>query len=406
MTKPIAPQTYNQVSYRDRLKLLTGAAGLAALSACGGGSGASTPTPPPSGGTPVAPTPPAPAAPAAPVEGLLRDSYRNNFVVGAAVSTSQVATGSEDADILAKQFGSITAENVMKPEALAPTEGNYTFEDADNLVAFAEANNLQVRGHTLLWHRATPDYFFEGTREEVKARLQKYVTDVVTHFKGKIYAWDVVNEVVSDDDGPTAPYRDSNWYQAAGGADYIDWAFEAARAADPDVQLFINDYSTELAGKRGRLVSVVEDLIARGIPLDGVGHQAHIQQSTAAADVLAALDTFTDMFAGLENHITELDISVYNDPGSCFENGVGCQASIGNTFSDARARDQATRYRELFTGFAARSNLTSVTLWGITDDESWLNNYPVNRPNYPLLYDADRNPKPAFFAITDPNYVI
>jgi len=118
--------------------------------------------------------------------------------------------------------------------------------------------------------------------------LQKYVTDVVTHFKGKIYAWDVVNEVVSDDDGPTAPYRDSNWYQAAGGADYIDWAFEAARAADPDVQLFINDYSTELAGKRGRLVSVVED----------------------------------------------------------------------------------------------------------------------HRPNYPLLYDADRNPKPAFFAITDPNYVI
>jgi len=400
MTKSTQPQ----FSYRDRLKLLSGAAGLAALTACGGGS-SSSPTPPPSGGTPP-PTPPAPPVSTTPVDGLLRDTFRNNFVVGAAIGTSQISEGSDDADILSKQFNSITAENLMKPDALAPTEGNYTFEAADALIAFAEANNIQVRGHTLLWYRATPDYFFEGTREEIKARLQKYITDVVTHFKGRVYAWDVVNEPISDDDGPTAPYRDSNWFQAAGGPDYIDWAFEAARAADPDVKLFINDYNTELAGKRARLVTVVEDLVARGIPLDGVGHQAHIQQSTTAADVFAGLDVFTDMFAGLENHITELDISVYNDPGSCFENATGCQPSVGNTLPTARAREQATRYRELFNGFAARSNLTSVTLWGLTDDASWLNSFPVERPNYPLIYNSERETKPAFLAITDPNYVI
>lgn len=388
-------------SYRDRLKLLTGAAALG-LAGCGGGS-ASRPT---STTPPTPPIPPTPPTTTTPVDGLLRDTYRNNFVVGAAIGTSQTTSGSEDADILAKQFSSITAENLMKPEALAPTEGTYTFEAADALIDFAQANGLAVRGHTLLWHRATPDYFFQGTQDEVKARLQKYITDVVTHFKGKIYAWDVVNEVITDDDGAAVPYRDSNWYQAAGGPQYIDWAFEAARAADPDVKLFINDYNTELAGKRGRLVTVVEDLIARGVPLDGVGHQAHIQQSTTAADVLAGLDAFTNMFAGLENHITELDISVYSDSGSCFENAVGCQPSIGNVLPDAAARDQAARYRELFTGFSTRSNLTSVTLWGITDDASWLNFYPVDRPNYPLLYDADRNPKPAFLAITDPNYVI
>lgn len=400
--KPVSPQ----ISYRNRLKLLAGAASFAlagqALSACGGGSSSSPPlvsnTSPP-----VVPTPPVSTTPA---DGLLRDTFRNNFAVGAAIGTSQVATGTEDADILAKQFSSITAENLMKPEALSPTEGTYTFEAADALIDFAQANNLQVRGHALLWHRATPDYFFEGTPDEVKARLQKYVTDVVTHFKGKVLAWDVVNEVVSDSDGGTAPYRDSNWYQAAGGPDYIDWAFEAARAADPDVKLFINDYNTELAGKRGRLVTVVQDLIARGIPLDGVGHQAHIQQSTPSADVFAGLDAFTDMFAGLENHITELDISVYSDPGSCFANAAGCQASVGSTLPDARAREQATKYRELFTGFAARSNLTSVTFWGLTDDASWLNNYPLSRPNYPLIYDASRNVKPAYLAITDPNYVI
>ncbi len=393
------------VSYRDRLKLLTGAAGLAMFSACGGGSSSSTP--PPSGGTP--PPPPVPPTPPptteTPVDGLLRDTFRNNFVVGAAVGPAQIGS-TDDSDVLAKQFSSLTAENVMKPEALAPTEGNYTFEEADALVSFAQTNGLQVRGHTLLWHRATPAYFFEGTRDEIKARLQKYITDVVTHFRGKIYAWDVVNEVISDDDGSTAPYRDSNWFQAAGGPDYIDWAFEAARAADPDVKLFINDYNTELAGKRARLVSVVEDLIARGIPLDGVGHQAHIQQSTSAADVLAGLDAFTNMFAGLENHITELDISIYSDPVECFNGGTNCQASVGNTLPEARAREQATKYRALFDGFVTRSNLTSVTLWGLKDSDSWLNAFPVNRPNYPLLYDADLNTKRAFLAITDPSYVI
>jgi len=153
---PKLPQT--QFSYRDRLKLLTGAAGLAALTACGGGSSAS-PTPPPSGGTPP-PAPPTPPTSTTPADGILRDTFRNNFVVGAAIGTSQIAENSEDADILSKQFSSITAENLMKPEALAPTEGTYTFEAADALIDFAEANNIQVRGHTLLWHRATPDYFF------------------------------------------------------------------------------------------------------------------------------------------------------------------------------------------------------------------------------------------------------
>jgi len=136
MTKSTQPQ----FSYRDRLKLLSGAAGLAALTACGGGS-SSSPTPPPSGGTPP-PTPPAPPVSTTPVDGLLRDTFRNNFVVGAAIGTSQISEGSDDADILSKQFNSITAENLMKPDALAPTEGNYTFEAADALIAFADTKPI------------------------------------------------------------------------------------------------------------------------------------------------------------------------------------------------------------------------------------------------------------------------
>ena len=383
-----------KISARSRLKLLAGAAALT-LGACGGGS---------SSPTPVAVTPPPPPA----ANGLFKDTFKDNFVVGAAIGAAQISAGSDDADILASQFSSITAENLMKPNALAPTEGNYTFDEADALVTFAEANGISVRGHALLWHRATPDYFFEGTPAEVKARLQKYVTDVVTHFKGKIYAWDVVNEAVTDDgSASTAPYRNSNWYQAAGNSkDYIDWAFEAARAADPDVLLFLNDYNTELPGKRSRLLTVVKDLIDRGIPIDGVGHQHHLQMSSDFNEALKAIDDVDSMFTGLINHITELDISVYSDPGECFSSSTNCAPSVGSSLPDDVARDQAQKYRDLFNGFAARPSVTSVSLWGLTDDASWLNSYPVNRPNFPLLYDADRNIKTAFQAITDPDFVI
>ena len=392
---------------RSRLKLLAGAAALA-LGACGGG-GSPTPvsvSPPPS--PPVSPPPPPPPPPVSytPPEGAFKNSFQNKFVVGAAIGTAQIADGAADAAILQSQFNSITAENVMKPEALAPTEGNYTFGDADALLAFAEANNIQLRGHTLLWHRATPDYFFQGTPAQVRARLEAYVTAVVTHFKGKVYAWDVVNEVVSDDDGATAPYRNSNWYQAAGGPEYIDWAFQAARAADPDALLFINDYNTELSGKRARVLQVTQDLQDRGIPIDGVGHQMHIQAATPAADVLAAIDAVDNQFMGLENHITELDISIYNDPGSCFNNQTGCAADYGNNIPQAAIDDQATKYRALYNGFAERPSVTSVTTWGVSDAQSWLNGYPVSRTNAPLLYDRDRNAKKALQAIIEPDFVI
>jgi endo-1,4-beta-xylanase len=341
-----------------------------------------------------------------PPTGIFRDTFRTNFVVGAAVEPRHIAAGSADAEILKDQFNAITAENVMKPRGLAPTENTYTFEAADTLLAFAEANNMGLRGHTLLWHRATPDYFFQGTRDEIKTRLQKYVTDVVTHFKGRIYAWDVVNEVISDDNGPTAPYRNSNWYQAVGGPEYIDWAFEAARQADPDVLLFINDYNTELPGKRARLLQVVKDLQDRGIPIDGVGHQMHIQAATSTADVFAAIDDVDTQFMGLINHVTELDISIYNDPGSCFENQSNCAPDYGGNVPQAVIDDQAQKYRELYAGFAARSSVTSVLVWGVSDAESWLNYYPVDRRNAPLLFDRDRSAKKALRAIVDPDFEI
>jgi endo-1,4-beta-xylanase len=295
----------------------------------------------------------------------------------------------------------------MKANIIAPTQGAYDWSAPDALVDYAQANNLRIRGHALLWHESTPDWFLAGTPEQVKARLQTYITDVMTRYRGKIYAWDVVNEVITDDDFAEGPYRRSNWWDASGGnADYIDWAFEAARAADPDCQLFINDYATEQAGKLGRYVEVINDLTSRNIPLDGVGHQFHLNVDTLSANVLRALDRVDAQFLGLDQHVTELDISLYNDPGSCWETETNCDADYAGNVPDSITRVQAQLFRDVFNGFAARPSVTSVSTWGISDPQSWLNTLPTRRTNAPLLWDNLRLAKPALRAILDPNYVI
>lgn len=244
-----------------------------------------------------------------------------------------------------------------------------------------------------------------GTPAEVKVKLQTYITEVVTRYRGKIYAWDVVNEVVTDDSALGDPYRRSNWWAASGGnADYIDWAFEAARAADPDCKLYINDYGTEFTGKLGRLIEVVRDLKARNIPVDGVGHQMHINVTTNADQVFTAVDDVDAEFLGLEQHITELDVSVYADPASCFSDQTGCQANYASGIPDTVITDQALLYRAIFDGLATRPSVNSVTLWGVSDAATWLSEYPVPRVNAPLLWDENRDAKPALQAILDASF--
>lgn len=319
--------------------------------------------------------------------------------------TSQTITH----DLLLKHASSLTAESVMKPDPIGVSEDVYDFTQADALIAFAQANGIAVRGHCLVWHRTAPAWFFAGDQSDaaaykalVRQRLETYVTDVVTHFKGKVYCWDVVNEVVSDD--ASGDYRPSQWYQALG-PDYIEYAFRAARAADPGAQLFINDYSTEYADKRGRLLNIVQDLLNKGVPVDGVGHQLHISiTSTTATAVAAAL---SDVEAkGLVNHVTELDVSIYADPASCSVSGTGCAAQIdpgSQAYNDA-LRAQALLYRSLYDLFATHASVEAVTTWGVADNHTWLDTTPVTRTNYPLLFDVSGNPKSAFWAVADPGF--
>lgn len=381
---------------RDRLRLLA-AFGAVSLGACGGGGGGETTTP----FLPPPPPPPPPNSTA-----ILKNVLSGAFDIGAAVQTAQITGGEIDQTLAETHFSSFTSEYEMKADIIAPTQGNYNFGPADTLLSFAQANGARLRGHALVWYRTTPDYFTTGPASNVRDTLETYIATVAGRFAGQIGAWDVVNEVISDSANQT--YRQDNWFQAAG-PDYIDWAFQAARAADPTAKLFINDYNTELSGKRSRLITVIRDLLDRGVPIDGVGHQCHLQLGTSADQVLAAIDEIDALGAGLEQHVTELDISIYNDPGECFSSGVNCQTGYGTAARDVPDQvyqEQAQLYRDLFDGFKARDSVTSVSLWGIRDSQSWLNNFPVSRSNYPLLFDPDGDPKTAFLAVSDPDYII
>ena len=222
--------------------------------------------------------------------------------------------------------------------------------------------------------------------------------------------WDVVNEVISVDlyngNNGVGPDRRSAWFDAVGNADYIDWAFLAARAADPDALLFINEYETEHPLKQAWLIEVLQRLQSRNIPIDGVGHQMHLQPNTVISEALGAIDAIDNQFMGLVNHVTELDLSAYQNPGSCWESGTNCEPDIGPVPPPELLATQATIMRELFNGLRARSSVTSVTTWGVIDSDNWLNTVPVERYNYPLLFDRAGEAKPALYAIIDETYEI
>lgn len=318
----------------------------------------------------------------------LREIYQDYFEIGAAVSIAGWSSKTFDRhrELIKHQFSSLTAENEMKPEALQPGPGNFRFTDADRMVDFAVEQGMKVRGHTLVWHAQTGDWFFrdgknqliyekdvitEADRQLVIDRLENHIEVVMEHFGDKVYAWDVVNEAVSDGGG--AIHRpDSPWFQILGD-DFMKIAFTKAHEVNPNVKLFYNDYNPEMAYKRGRTIKMLEDLLADGVPVHGIGIQGHWSvDGTTIKEIEQAIRMYADL--GLEIHITEMDVGMEG-------------------FTEEQ---QAERYRELFQLFKKHSDvITSVTIWGITDDASW------RRDENPLLFDGNGEPKPAFWALVD-----
>ncbi len=363
-----------------------------ALTGCGGG------------GSPSATAAPAPAPAPTPTPAALDPSigaaFAGRMPFGAAVTPEQLRDATLGA-FIKHHFRVLVAENVMKPQMISPvSEGNYTFGPADEVVNFGIANGMKVRGHTLLWHNQMSPWILRDGAAEVSrtvliARLERYIADVVGHFKGRVFAWDVVNEAFQFDEGAGVTtdangMRLSDWRRIIG-PEYIEIAFRAAAKADPDALLFYNDYETQNAKKVAAIVAMVKDFKARGVKIDGVGHQMHSARTWPnVSDVSASIDAYAA--TGVTQHITEMDIAL-NDQ----IDGTAVKAATTELLAA-----QAERYRALMTLFMAkRDKVTATLVWGISDAYTWLTSWPVNRFEAPLLFDTALKAKPAYTAVMD-----
>ncbi|HMP82496.1 MAG TPA: endo-1,4-beta-xylanase [Verrucomicrobiota bacterium] len=381
----------------------------------------------------------------------LKDAYKDYFYVGVAINRT-IATGTAvqannvnrtleqvegDIAVTKEQFNQIAPENDLKWQLIHPREGadGYDFGPADAFVDFGLTNNMYIIGHTLVWHAQTPNWVFAGTnpapvitntpsaemtttnisgstnapgrrrfgggfprgytgprasREELLERMRDHIHTVVGRYKGKIKAWDVVNEAIAD--GGTNVLRNSLWLEIIG-PDFIAKAFEYAHEADPEAILRYNDYGLENPGKRAKLITLIKQLQEQGVPVHAIGSQAHVNISTSFETMDRALAEMAEL--GLPIHITELDVNAATGGQRATGADITANASAtaGGLVEDA-SRRQAETYAAMFRAFLKhKDSVKMVTLWGVNDGVSWRAN------GRPLLFDGNNQPKPAFDAV-------
>lgn len=342
---------------------------------------------------------------------VLKDAYKDSFLIGAALNPSQFGEeNTVEATLVKNQFNSITPENVLKWENVHPEPGRYDFTESDRFVAFGERHGMFIVGHTLVWHAQTPDWVFQDAagkplnRDALLARMREHIFTVVGRYKGRIKGWDVVNEAIEED----GSLRKSPWRKIIG-EDFIVKAFQFAHEADPDAELYYNDYGLESSKKRAGAVKLVKKLQAKGIKITGVGVQGHYQvasDSPSAAEFSSTISDFAKL--GMKVMITELDVDVLPSAWAALNADVNLRKKGGKEFDPftkglpAEVQEKlAARYAELFGVLLKhRDAVTRVTFWGVTDGNSWLNDWPIEgRTSYPLLFDRAGKPKPAFHSV-------
>lgn len=367
----------------------------------------------------------------------LKEAYAGKFLIGTA-SDLRGLSPAEFANVKS-QYDIVTPENCMKPQPIHPAEGRYSFNTTDAMVEWCKQNGLKVWGHTLLWHSQTSPWFFQAVNREVSEgeygsrsrvnpnpnpnpnpgaprpskaevwrnsiqgemasrevaleRLEKHIKTVVGRYKGSIIGWDVINESIADGGkGTTENLRDFSWYEVVG-SDVIALAFKWAHEADPDAQLYYNDYNIEQGavenkGKHSSSMLLLKSLIAEKVPITGVGIQGHWHLNTNLADVEKAIENYASL--GLRVSITELDVTAIGD------NSGALSVNQGEKGSNKDYEKQAEVYRKLFEIFLRHADVIDrVTFWGISDVRSWRTGQDA------LLFDGQLNPKPAFKAIVD-----
>ncbi len=332
----------------------------------------------------------------------LGEATKGEFLFGVAVNMQQVkGVKPIETELIAKEFSAIVPENCMKPQPIHPEENRYNWDDADKLVAFGERNKQTVTGHCLIWHSQVGRWMFtdsEGKNvspEVLKERMRQHITTVVGRYKGRIKGWDVVNEAFEDN----GTYRNSKFYQILG-KDFIKYAFQFAHEADPNAELYYNDYNVETPAKCDAIIELVKELRADGCRIDAVGSQAHMHMNTPTLEATeASFKKLKD--AGVHILITEWDISILPSP---YEG-----ANISENFSYSKEMDPYReaipdsvqqkwnkRMLDMFELFLKYDDVVDrVTIWGLNDNTTWLNNFPIRgRKDYPMLFDRNNQRKP------------
>jgi endo-1,4-beta-xylanase len=339
----------------------------------------------------------------------LKDAFKNDFLIGAALNEAVFAGQNTNAAALVEaQFNTISPDNALKWQSVHPEPGRYHFGPADQYVEFGLKNHMFIIGHNLIWHQQTPRWVFQDDkgnpvdRDTLLQRMSNHIATVVGRYQGKIGGWDVANEALNED----GTLRESPWKKIIG-EDYLLKAYQFAHEADPRAELYYNDYSLENAPKRDGAIALIKNLQAQGVPIAGVGLQGHYKMDWPSPEQLAeTIEAFSRL--GVKLMITELDMDVLpaatGSQAAEVSMNFKLQAKLNpytNGLPDAVQQELAKRYADLFTVFVKHHDSVSrVTFWGVTDGDSWLNGWPVRgRTAYPLLFNRDGKPKPAFNAV-------
>ncbi len=340
----------------------------------------------------------------------LRDAFQDKFLIGTAINMWQVRQGGEKMHNLIKnQYSAIVAENCMKAEAVQPIENIFNFKDADDLIEFAQKNGQVVTGHCLIWHSQTPTWFFTNDkgvqvdRVTMIDRMRKHIYTVVGHFKGKVKGWDVVNEAIEQD----GSLRRSNFYNIIG-EDYIRLAFQFAHEADPEAELYYNDYSMDNPAKREATIRLVRDLKKHGLRIDAIGMQSHLGLDTNLKQYEQSIEAYAK--EGVKVMATELEVSVLPWPTDQqtaeISTNFAYQEKLNPFKNGISAEMQAKQDKfmvKLFNIYKKHSkDITRITFWGVSDGDSWKNDFPIKgRTDYPLPFGRDLEAKPWVKMIID-----
>lgn len=335
-------------------------------------------------------------------------AYSDNFTVGATLSREQLRGNDARAlAIAAREFSSISPENDMKWEEIHPEQDSFNWAPADAFVAFGEEHDKEVIGHALVWYQQIAGYVGETTDPEaMRTALREHINAVAGRYKGRIHGWDVLNEAIDDEgEGKLRSWSVPDVL----GPDYVTEIFQMAKEADPDAELYYNDYNAWKPGKRAGIVRLLKRALANGAPIDAVGIQGHYGLTSPTLDEIEA--AIMDYHAlGLKVMFTELDVNVLPNP---YDNLTADPrvTSENNPFMnpytegipDSVTTALADRYADLFNLFLKHDDkITRVTFWGIYDGSTWLNDWPIKgRTNYPMLFDRDYQKKAAYHSVME-----